>query len=224
MSFSSALRPRVATTAAVAALALTLTACGGSDDNAGATAAATSNMTMESTGTPMAMEPSEAPMAMESSEASVPVDAQFLTAMVPHHQSASEMAQIAVERVQDPEVKALAQRIIDTQTAEIAQMTEISTTEYGTTPPSDMMAMSHDMMGMTMTMDMAADMAMLESSATPDVTFLQMMIPHHASALMMADEEVKRGTDDEVKTLAEKIKSDQANEIGEMQQMLERLA
>lgn len=213
MSLSLTSRRRAAS---AAALALALTACGSNDENVGRDAAAPASSSMP--GMDMSS-PSE------SSEASASVDAQFLTAMVPHHQSASDMAKIALERATDPEVKALAQKIIAAQTAEIAQMTEISEAGYGTTPSTEMMPMmTHEMMGMTMTMDMAADMAMLESSATPDVTFLQMMIPHHASALMMADEEIKNGANAEVKALAEKIKADQAKEIGEMQAMLARLA
>lgn len=201
--------------AAAAVLALSLTACGSNGEDVGRDAAAPASSSMPSmdmgAGSP-------------SAEASAPVDAQFLTAMVPHHQSASDMAEIAVARAKDPEVKALAQRIIAAQGAEIAQMTNISQDEYGTKPSTEMMSMSHEMMGMTMVMDMDADLAELQSSATPDVTFLEMMIPHHASALTMADEEIKRGMNAEVKALATKIKADQAKEIGEMQQMLTRLA
>jgi uncharacterized protein (DUF305 family) len=49
-------------------------------------------------------------------------DLAFIDAMIPHHQRAIMMAQIAVEQAQHPELKALAQEIIDAQQQEIADM------------------------------------------------------------------------------------------------------
>lgn len=222
MQLPPARRHRLTATTGAIALSIVLAGCGGDSqaESADSSAASSSPSGMDDMSSPS---PS---MSMPMGEqAAAEVDAQFLTAMVPHHQSASDMATVAVQRAQDPEVKALAQRIIDAQGAEIAQMTQIAESEYDTTPSTQMMGpMTHDMMGMSMTMDMQADMAALESSPTPDKTFLELMIPHHASALMMADEEVKRGTNDQVKALAGKIKADQAKEIGEMQELLTSLA
>lgn len=203
-------RSRAAAPLLALATALALTACGGDDDAGTAAPEPTGGMNMSD----MSASP----------DAEADVDRDFLVAMVPHHQSASDMARIAVTRATNPQVKALAQRIIDAQGAEIEQMTTLAREEYGTTPSTEMAGpMSHEMMGMTMTMDMASDLAELESSSTPDKTFLQMMIPHHASAIMMADEVIKNGSNAGVKAIAEKIRADQANEIGEMQGLLEQL-
>jgi uncharacterized protein (DUF305 family) len=49
-------------------------------------------------------------------------DERFIDAMVPHHQSAIEMAQVAREKSNIPEIKELAQNIISAQQAEIEQM------------------------------------------------------------------------------------------------------
>lgn len=208
--------PRSAAAAVGLALALTLSACGGNsadsgtDTAAGAASAAPEMSGMSGMGA--------------SASTDAPLDQQFLVAMTPHHQSASDMAEIAVQRVKDPRVKALAQRIIDAQGAEIAQMKQIAQADYSTELSTEPMSMTMDMMGMPMTMDMQADIATLESSATPDKTFLELMIPHHASAITMADEEVREGTNAQVKALAQKIKDDQAKEIGEMQQLLSVVA
>ena len=50
------------------------------------------------------------------------VDADFLLMMIPHHQSAIDMARVELEQGQDEETRAMAQEIIDAQGAEIAEM------------------------------------------------------------------------------------------------------
>jgi uncharacterized protein (DUF305 family) len=49
-------------------------------------------------------------------------DRDFAAAMIPHHQGAIEMAQIQLRHGTDPEMRRLAEDIIRTQQAEIAQL------------------------------------------------------------------------------------------------------
>jgi len=49
-------------------------------------------------------------------------DAMFLRMMIPHHQDAIDMSEQALERAEHPELKELAQTIIDEQSAEIELM------------------------------------------------------------------------------------------------------
>jgi uncharacterized protein (DUF305 family) len=50
----------------------------------------------------------------------------FVTAMIPHHRGAIEMAQIALRYSTDRQTRRLAQKIIAAQEAEIVQMTAIA--------------------------------------------------------------------------------------------------
>lgn len=49
-------------------------------------------------------------------------DVDFRTHMIPHHQGAVEMAKVALKHAEAPETKRMAQKIIDDQEKEIAEM------------------------------------------------------------------------------------------------------
>src|SRR5215211_1084440 len=49
-------------------------------------------------------------------------DSMFLRMMIPHHQSAIDMSEQALERAEHPELRELAQQVIDEQTVEIGLM------------------------------------------------------------------------------------------------------
>jgi uncharacterized protein (DUF305 family) len=49
-------------------------------------------------------------------------DVDFRTHMIPHHQGAVEMAKVALKHAKAPETKRMAQKIIDDQEKEIAEM------------------------------------------------------------------------------------------------------
>ncbi|MFC7516677.1 DUF305 domain-containing protein [Herbaspirillum sp. GCM10030257] len=65
-------------------------------------------------------------MSVEKLEASTgdPFDAMFLDMMTRHHQGAVKMAQSALTKAKHPEVKKTAQKVIDEQKKEIAQMSK----------------------------------------------------------------------------------------------------
>ena len=61
----------------------------------------------------------------QSSASGNPTDLAFAEAMAPHHDSAIEMADMAKERGEHPEVRALAEEIIAAQRAELPTLRQI---------------------------------------------------------------------------------------------------
>ena len=59
---------------------------------------------------------------MIADDASQPFDLRFIEAMIPHHQSAIDMAKMAQTKAEHTEIKTLAGTIIEAQQKEIAQM------------------------------------------------------------------------------------------------------
>ena len=53
------------------------------------------------------------------------IDIDFLKGMIPHHQGAIDMSEELIKKTKDPELKALAQKIIKDQKAEIKQMQDM---------------------------------------------------------------------------------------------------
>ncbi len=53
-----------------------------------------------------------------------PFDRAFIDAMIPHHRSAIEMARVAYRESDDPEIRTLAEGIVEAQNREIEQMTQ----------------------------------------------------------------------------------------------------
>jgi uncharacterized protein (DUF305 family) len=144
-------------------------------------------------------------------------DAAFVAGMIPHHQGAIDMAQVVLDRSRRPELRALAKDIIRTQTAEIALMQGWQADgTVGEADSGDMGAMMDD--GAMMMGGMSAD----ELRTAPDVdrAFLEAMIPHHQSAVMMAEMVKARNGSPEVAELADGIVAAQEREIAEMRQWL----
>jgi uncharacterized protein (DUF305 family) len=153
-------------------------------------------------------------------------DVQFIDMMVPHHQGAVAMAQIAQQRGEHAEIQQLAGGIIGAQEEEIARMRVWRQAWAGSseTPPMDRMPMvtgtgGHGGGHSGSTMNMAEDVEKLRGAADPfDHAFIDAMIPHHQSAIEAANAAGTRAQRPEIKQLAESIISDQQREITQMEQ------
>ena len=148
--------------------------------------------------------------------ASQPYDLQFLDTMVHHHQGAVDMAKMVLTKSQNEELKKFAQKIIDDQNREIAQMKDWRGKWYASNPP----AMNMEMAGMadSMKMMMGDGMKKLEASSGKgfDLMFVDMMTPHHVGAVVMAKEALTKAEHPEIKTLANQIIKSQEAEVKQM--------
>jgi uncharacterized protein (DUF305 family) len=136
------------------------------------------------------------------------MDGMFIVQMIPHHDDAIDMAELALERSERPEIRQLAADIRSSQTAENAQMREWYREWYGGAP-----TVSRGMgMGMGM-MSETTDMRALESAPDFDKEFLEQMIPHHEMAVMMTSMVGNVGGRQELRELADSMRRAQSREI-----------
>ena len=166
-----------------------------------------SNMDMGSEGMMAASE-----MLMENGEYS---DERFIDAMVAHHQGAIDMAEVALQNAEHPELLQLAQNVISTQQAEIEVLRSIKEQEFGTSEvPTQMSPEEMEMMGME-------DPAELANRRPFDEAFINAMIPHHESAIEMAQVALVESDNPAIRDLAGRIVDDQTREIEQMRGWLE---
>lgn len=167
------------------------------------------------------------------------MDRHFIEQMIPHHEDAVAMAQLALVRAQHPELRYLAQNVITTQTAEIEQMRawyrqwygeEVPTAGDGAlrgrggAPGGGMMGGPGTRGGMMMgpggirsgmMMD-TTDLEALEAAAEFDKEFIEQMVPHHRMGVMMAQMVLARTDRPELRELARDIIEGQTAEIEQM--------
>jgi len=148
-------------------------------------------------------------------------DQMFIDMMVPHHEGAVAMAEIALERAQRPEIKEMSEQILAAQTPEIEQLRAWRSEWFGSseTPGMAVMPMLHNMPGMNeaQTMDMAAEVELLRIAPEPfDLAFIDAMILHHQSAIEAARLAEAQATRPEIKEMAANIIESQQSEIDQM--------
>lgn len=141
-----------------------------------------------------------------------PFDRTFIDAMVPHHRSAIAMAKEAKRLgLSEPILISIANDIIRSQAAEIAQMLAWRKAWYGS---SRVDPKGGDELGLSMeAMGMKHKASELRKAKNINKAFANMMIPHHRGAITMAGLALERGIHSQLKALARRIIADQKREI-----------
>ncbi|PAX58441.1 DUF305 domain-containing protein [Brunnivagina elsteri] len=158
-------------------------------------------------------------------------DQHFIEMMIPHHEQAIQMADLALNRSKRPEIIKLAQAIKKEQNSEIQQMRTWYKTWYGKDVPvvamkdETMMQMHQGMnQGMMDTsmhqnmMNMKVDLQALKNASDFDQEFIRQMITHHKMAVMMSQMLTNKGQKPQLRQLAQSIIKTQTAEINQMQQ------
>lgn len=153
-------------------------------------------------------------------------DVDFAAGMHAHHEQAVEMAEMVLAADPTPEVADLAERIKAAQTPEITELEEIlelmgeepgSSTGHGSAHGADT----------PMHSGMMTDEQMQALDGADGIEacrqFLTLMQEHHAGAIASAEEQLEKGSYPPLLEMAESIRSSQAAEITEMQQLLAQL-
>ncbi len=139
--------------------------------------------------------------------ADTPYDVQFIDGMIAHHQGAIAMAEEALEQAEHPELRAMAQDIIQVQQAEIEQLRSWREEWYPNVEDIDVTGMD---MG---DMEVAAD-----DGRPFDQRFIESMIPHHQGAISMSQAALERAEQPEIRQLAENVIQVQQAEIEQMEE------
>ncbi|MGW4206260.1 DUF305 domain-containing protein [Streptomyces sp. NPDC004726] len=208
---------RTAIAAAVAAAGLVLAACGG-DDMSGMDHG---DKNSSAAAAPAGDNP--APGAFNDA------DVMFAQMMIPHHEQALEMSELAEGRAQDPEIKKLAEQIAKAQDPEIQKM-KSWLKAWGKPESADSMpGMDHgsdssDDAGMSGMMS-EKDMAELKAAKGTDFDkqFARLMVEHHKGAIAMAEDERKNGRNATAKQLADDVVENQQTEVDQFNEILGRL-
>ena len=190
----SAMKKLTLTTVALAVAALLLGACGSHDMG---------SMDMGSSDTGNSI-----PESADFNDA----DVMFAQMMIPHHEQAIEMSDIAL----DPNtgasaaIIALATQIKGAQDPEISQMKNLLTT-WGM--PTEMGSMDHSsMMEGMLSLEEMDTLGQLKG-AEFDNAWAKGMIAHHEGAIAMANDVLANGKNSEILALANAVVSGQSTEI-----------
>lgn len=163
-------------------------------------------------------EASKSPEATGPSSSSVPFDQAFIDAMVPHHRSAIEMATAAKTRgLTQPDLVTIADDILVSQQREIDQMLDWRAQWFGSRKLGpvlpEVLGVSESVAGM----DHGGPDEILEATDA-DATFAELMIPHHESAVTMAEVALRKAQHQELQQLAKDIIAAQKREIDMMEE------
>ena len=145
-------------------------------------------------------------------------DIMFLQMMIPHHQQAIDISDLALTKSSDSELLALAKNIRDEQAAEIVKMKAWLDKAGADLDPGH--SMGHGMGGMLSDSELAALKAATGKSF--DLLWLKGMTGHHVGAIDMATM-IEDADNDEIKSFGQAIVTSQSAQNKQMAAMIKRM-
>lgn len=143
-------------------------------------------------------------------------DAAFTNAMIPHHESAVDAADLALSRAEHPQLEELAREILQVQSTELATLRSVRDVIQQAGIEEGDLGLSEEEMGVD------HDHAELRNAKDFDCAFIEMMVPHHEGAIRMARAELDSGIHAELRRMSENIIDAQGYEIRQMRRFERR--
>lgn len=151
-------------------------------------------------------------------------DRAFAAEMIPDDQLAVQLAKLAPTRAMHAQLKTFAAHVVSADNAQIAQLTAIASS-LGVKPapmnPTMMTGMQNDAVALGLQMyQLGMDQvnaSHLAGARAFDTAFLQTMITHHKGALNMARGELSRGTNSQLKAVANVIASGDQSDLSQLE-------
>jgi uncharacterized protein (DUF305 family) len=149
----------------------------------------------------------------------------YLGGMVAHHQGATAMAQMELEKGSRSAAKRLATRIIEAQQREIVVITRRLHDWYGLTPTEAVAAAPREARRELAAMEAEMSAHMEHLTSTPsgpqfDREFLRLMIPHHRTAILESRAAIGRMPHEQSNAMAGDIIHSQSREVRLMRHWL----
>ena len=156
----------------------------------------------------------------------VEFDLTYIDMMIPHHESIIALAEVARGELTHPSLIAMAEKIIDTQVAEIKAMRELRAKWYPGAPTVDMgmmmdamPGMGTDMAHMDEQMDAEWQVQAFCAAENKDLPFIQQVIPHHRMAIEVSEDGLELAVHPELVAIAELVIEAQEQEIEELEEI-----
>ena len=143
----------------------------------------------------------------------------FIVQMIPHRRAAIQMSQNILRFHPSQPVQRFAQRVIDQQTREIAQMKAALTAGSQLANPTADLRLCQRRMDLIYR-EMYAKMGSAPENNARAAVFLQQMIPHHQGAVRMAENALKYDVCTELVPLLRAIAVRQRQDIAQMRSLL----
>lgn len=222
-------RSTTLTTLALAS-ALALAGCGTSGEETAGEAPETTTSAAAGTGSTDTATATPSTSAQAVTEEHNDADTMFAQMMIPHHEQAVQMSEVMLAKDNlDPDIEALANKIVAAQGPEIDQLKTMLETwgEPTSMESGGMEGMDHGsdsgagMEGM-MTEEQMQELEAAEGTEAAEM-YLTMMTAHHRGAIDMAQEEVAEGQNPQAIEMAQKVIEDQEAEIQEMERLLQQI-